>query len=162
LLKDSVYAAIGLSAAVLHGQLDFDGFLRTTLVPEVQIQQPGYNILRRRIAIVIGQWIVMENMDHTLVYQIFQFLLNKDDAMNDLVVRVTAGRQLKTAFDNYNVQVDKFLPFAEDILGKLLALIQELDLADTKMALLNTVRAVVVNMEHHVSLASTFTSLHTG
>ena len=47
LYKDSIYAAIGLAAPVLRDHLDFDTFLASTLVAEVQLPSPGYNILRR-------------------------------------------------------------------------------------------------------------------
>ncbi|KAI4793655.1 ARM repeat-containing protein, partial [Aureobasidium sp. EXF-8845] len=53
LFKDSVYTAIGLAAAVLQQHLDFDSFLSNTIVVEVQKQKPGFNILRRRIAILL-------------------------------------------------------------------------------------------------------------
>ena len=150
LLKDSIYAAIGLAAPVLEPHLDFDAFLSSTLVAEVQVVQPGYSILRRRIAIMLGQWTLVKNINRSLVYQIFRHLLNKDDKINDLVVRVTAGRQLKTVVDNWDVQIDQLLPHAADILGQLMPLIQEVELPETKLALLNTLSVMIVRMEHHI------------
>ena len=151
MLKDSVYGAIGLAAPVLHEQLDFDSFAASTLVPEVQIRQQGYNILRRRIAIMLGQWTLVKDINRTLVYQIFQFLLNKEDEYNDLVVRVTSGRQLKNVVDTWDIQIDHFLPYAAMIMGHLLPLIQEVDLSETKMALLNTVTVIVNRLEGNVT-----------
>jgi hypothetical protein len=43
------------------------------------------------------------------------------------------------------------MPYAQSILGSLMALVQEVDAAETKMGLLETVRVAVVKMEHHVS-----------
>ena len=57
LLKDSLYSAIGIAAACLDDVLDFNTFLRSTLVPEVQMTHPGYNLLRRRSAMVLAQWV---------------------------------------------------------------------------------------------------------
>ncbi|MCJ1436845.1 hypothetical protein MMC27_006227 [Xylographa pallens] len=152
LLKDSIYAAIGLAAPVLESELDFGKFLETTLIPEIQIHGPGYNILRRRIAIVLGQWLtVKEGINRPLVYQIFQYLLDRDDASNDLVVRVTAGRQLKNIIDPYEFTAEPFMPFAPTLLGRLMALIEEVELSETKMALLNTVNVIVSRMEHHIN-----------
>lgn len=159
LLKDSLYSAIGLGAAILEKQLDFNAFLSSTLISEVQIQHPGYNLLRRRIAILLGQWVPVkaDELDMSSIYQIFQHLLNKNDPINDQVVRVTAGRQLKNVLEPFEFSVDRFLPYATPTLQSLMDLISEVNLSETKMALLGTARVAVVKMEDHVRRAS---SLH--
>ncbi|KAF3484083.1 KapH [Arthroderma uncinatum] len=153
LLKDSLYSAVGLAAACLEKRLDFNSFLTSTLVPEIQIQGPGYNILRRRISVILGQWVPVKpsEVDKTSVYGIFQHLLNKDDPINDQVVRVTAGRRLRQVLDPFEFSAEQFQPFSTPILQSLLELIQEVTLVETKMALLETVRVAVVKMEHHIS-----------
>ncbi|KAA8644618.1 putative importin 11 [Aspergillus tanneri] len=152
LLKDSLYSAIGLAAASLEQHLDFNNFLETTLVPEVQIQEQGYNLLRRRIAILLGQWIPVKSseLNKEATYQIFQHLLNRQDALNDLVVRITAGRQLKSVFDPFEFSASGFMPYAPSILQNLMALVQEVELSETKMGLLDSVRTAVVKMEDHI------------
>lgn len=151
-MKDSLYSAIGLAAASLEQHLDFNAFLESTLVPEVQIQEQGYNVLRRRIAIVLGQWfpVKLEQLNKNAIYQIFQYLLSKQDALNDLVVRITAGRQLRNVLDPYEFSPTEFMPYAPSILQDLMNLIQEVELSESKMALLDTVCAIVIKMEHHV------------
>lgn len=151
-MKDSLYSAIGLAAASLEQQLDFNAFISSTLVPEVQIHEPGYNVLRRRAAIVLGQWVPVkpDQLHRESIYQIFQHLLNKQDPLNDLVVRITAGRQLKNILDPFEFSPTVFLPYATPILQNLLTLIQEVDLSETKMGLLETVRTAVVKMDDHV------------
>ncbi|KAF2458398.1 armadillo-type protein [Lineolata rhizophorae] len=153
LFKDSVYTAVGLAAPVLHPHLDFDAFISATLVPEVQRQQPGYNILRRRIAILLAQWISVKVSDQSrpLVYQIFRHLLDKSDALNDQVVRVTAGRQFKNVADDWEFKPDQFMPYASDIFTRIMSLVEEVELAETKMALLNTISIMVERMEHRVT-----------
>lgn len=122
---------------------------------EVQIQQPGYNILRRRAAIVLGQWLpVRDGLDRTLVYQIFQHLLDERDSSNDQVVRVTSGRQLKSVVEPFEFAPEQFMPFAPAILGSIMALIQQVELLETKMALLGTVGVIVTKMERLVSCSS--------
>ena len=153
LLKDSIYAAIGLAAPVLERHLDFDfgNFLDNILVQEVQMLQPGYNILRRRAAVLLGQWLpVREGLNRPLVYQIFKHLLDEGDRLNDQVVRVTAGRQLKNVIDPFEFAAEPFMPYASNLLSKLMALTEEVELAETKMALLNTVSVIVKRMELHV------------
>ena len=150
-MKDSIYGAIGLAAPVLESNLDFEAFLETTLVPEVQVEKAGYHILRRRIAIILGQWLpVKEGLNRLLVYQIFQHLLDKDHPLNDQVVRVTAGRQLKHVVDPFEFSAEPFLPYAPAILGRLMQLVEEVDLHETKMALLRTIFVIVSKLGRHV------------
>lgn len=151
--KDAVYTAMGLSAPVVHQTFDFDGFLTSTLVNDVQQTGPGYKVLRRRVAILIGQWITIKisESNRQLVYQIFQHLLKKDDETNDYVVRVTAARQFKAVVDDFAFNPEGFLPYAPDILGRIMALIQEVENTETKLAILETIRAAAVRLENHIS-----------
>ena len=149
--KDSTYAAIGLAAPVLHDHFDFKTFLSNTLTKEVQIQQPDYNIIRRRVAIVIAQWVpVQEGLDRPLIYQIFQHLLDQGDQLNDEVVRVTAGRKLAEILEQFDFSAEGFTPFAHTFIQKLLNLVKEVELPETKLALLNSLHILVVKMEHHI------------
>ncbi|CAG7924157.1 unnamed protein product [Penicillium olsonii] len=152
-LKDSLYSAIGLAAASLEQHLDFNSFLEQTMVPEVQSQEQEYRLLRRRIALVLGQWVPVKpgELNMNAVYQIFQHLLNSSDPLNDLVVRITAGRQLRNVLDPYLFAPEVFLPFAPAILGSLMSLVQETESSETKMGLLETVRTVVVKLEDHIA-----------
>jgi hypothetical protein len=152
LFKDSVYTAIGLAADVLLDHLDFDTFIEDTLVAEAQKQKPGYNIIRRRIAIILAQWISVKigESKKAIVYQIFQHLLDKNDPLNDQVVRVTAGRKFYEVANEWEFKADNFLPYAPLTLDRLMALIQEAELPETKMALLNTISIIVERLEHHV------------
>ena len=150
--KDAVYTAMGLSAPVVFQSFDFDAFLTSTLVNDVQQAGPGYKVLRRRIAILIGQWITIKisEANRPLVYQIFQHLLKSDDETNDHVVRVTAARQLKLVVDDFTFQAEGFLPYTPDILGRMMALIQEVENTETKMAILETIRVIAVRLEQHI------------
>ncbi|KAF2841032.1 ARM repeat-containing protein [Patellaria atrata CBS 101060] len=152
-LKESVYSAVGLAAAVIHEHLDFDTFITATLVPEVQIQRPGYNILRRRIAILLGQWIPIKvaEANRPVVYRIFQYLLDKNVPLNDLVVRVTAGRHFSHIANEWEFAWQLFTPFAKTILEALMNLILEVELIDTKMAILNTISVIVERAEHNIT-----------
>ena len=121
----------------------------STLVPEVQSQRPGCHILRRRIAILLGQWMpVKEGLDRPLVYQIFQHLLDPDG--NDKVVRITAGRQFKNVVEPYEFDGEEFKPFAAIIITSIQRLIEEVEFTDTKLTLLSTLSSTILRMEHNV------------
>ncbi|KAL8669754.1 MAG: hypothetical protein Q9168_005669 [Polycauliona sp. 1 TL-2023] len=152
LQKDSVYGAIGLAASVLEEMLDFDSFLKDTLAPEVQMDQPGCGILKRRIAITLGQWLpVKDGLDRPLVYQIFQHLLDKGIQSNDLVVRITAGKQLKNVIVPFDFRFEQFEPYASTILHRLVALIEEVELGESKLALLNTLLVLIQSVEEKIA-----------
>jgi hypothetical protein len=151
--KDAIYTALGLSAPVVCQDFDFDSFLTSTLVNDVQRVGPGYKVLRRRIAILLGQWITIKvsEQNRALVYQIFQHLLKAEDEVNDHVVRVTAARQLRLVVDDFAFASESFLPFASEILGRIMLLIQEVENIETKLAILETIRSIAVRMETHIT-----------
>ncbi|KAF4552539.1 Importin-beta N-terminal domain-containing protein 2 [Elsinoe fawcettii] len=152
LYKDAVYAAIGMAAAIFRDDIDFDSLLTSTLIPEIQKQSEGCNIFRRRTAIFCGQWIVVKASQDSkaFIYQIFDHLLNPADPLNDAVVRITAGRHFKYIADDFEFDSAKFAPYAESIIMRLMALIEEVDLTATKMALLDTISVLIERFEHHI------------
>jgi len=152
LLKDSLYSSIGIAAACIDDVFDFNSFLRNVLVPEVQMLRPSYNLLRRRTAILLGQWVPIqpEVIDRVAVYQIFTHLLSTPEELNDAVVRVTAGRQLRVVLEPFEFKYEDFAPYATPIIQSLMSLIAQTDLSETKMALLETVRVAAAKLEQHV------------
>ena len=152
-LKDSLYSAIGLAGPFLDQTLDFNSFLKTTLAAEFQMTRPNYNVLRRRIAILLGHWVPIKpaELDRRLIYQIFQTILNPEDRLNDQVVRVTAGRQLQKVLEPFEFEYSDFEPFAATLLARVVGLVSEVELTETKMALLETTRVAIVKMETHIS-----------
>jgi len=151
--KDAVYTAMGLSAPVVFKSFDFDSFLTSTLVNDVQQTGPGYKVLRRRIAILLGQWITIKisEPNRPLVYQIFQHLLKAEDETNDHVVRITAARQFKAVVDDFSFNAEGFLPYAAEILGRIMTLIQEVENTETKLAILDTIRMIAIRLENNIS-----------
>lgn len=116
------------------------------------MKQPGYNLLRRRTTMILAQWVPIkpEEIDRTAVYQIFTHLLSKADTLNDHVVRVTAGRQLRMVLEPFEFNYNDFAPYATPILSSIMLLTAETDLSETKMALLETVRVAVTKLEGQI------------
>lgn len=163
--KEAVYTALGLAAAHIvsasgtdkqtgdgpgNKLLDFDHLLTTTLVQDAQEQGPLGKVLRRRLAILFSSWIIVESTETSrpVMYQLFTHFLNPNDETNDLVVRVTAARQLRWVADELFFDPDKFLPYAGDVMPQLVELITNLDNDDTKLAILETMRLLVTRLEH--------------
>ena len=59
--------------------------------------------------------LVKETLNFTLVYQVFQYLLDKTDESNDEVVQVTAGWQLKNGFGSFSISPVLFMPHASTV-----------------------------------------------
>ena len=157
--KEAVYTAMGLAAhhitQAVGGNLpgtsgvDFDTLLATTLVHDAQQQGPLARVLRRRIAILLSQWITVQSTENNrpMIYELFRHFLNPNDAANDIVVRITAGRQLRWVIDELAFDVGKFTPFAADILTQLIDLVQNAEVDETKLAILETIRLLVMRFE---------------
>lgn len=156
MFKDSVYCALGLAAPILEKNLDIDQLVRYILVKEVGTRETGYNIIRRRVAILLGSWAPMGYPVHTqnVVNKVFKCLLDKGDKLNDTVVRVTAGRQLKNVADAFEFSNVEFHDEAHAILYALMGLITEVDLTETKLALLNTLSVIIERMSELVSIST--------
>jgi len=80
-------------------------------------------------------------------------LLNKDDPLNDQVVRVAAGRQLNSAVLAYGAEPGDLKPYMGDIIQQLILVIEEVELTETKNMLLHTMSSIVERMEELVSPA---------
>lgn len=151
--KEAVYTAMGLAAAHVHKVFNFDAVLSSTIVNDAQQQGGLHKVLRRRIAILISQWapVNLEDDSRPLVYQIFRHFLNPSDETNDLVVRITAARQLRWIADELGFSVEAFLPHTSDVLAQLTELIQNVEVDETKLAILESIRILVTRMEEQVS-----------
>ncbi|KAI0998791.1 hypothetical protein K3495_g9405 [Podosphaera aphanis] len=151
-MKDAIYTAMGLSSSVVCSSFDFDTFLASTLVSDIQRGGPGYKILRRRIAILLGQWlsIKVSNKSRLIAYQIFQHLLSDQDKTNDLVVRICAARQLKQIVNDFDFDAQQFIPYASDIIGRIIGLVHEVEAVETKIVILRTIGSIVNQMGKHI------------
>ncbi|POR31653.1 Importin-11 [Tolypocladium paradoxum] len=151
--KEAVYTAMGLAAGHVFKDFDFDAILVSTLVTDAQQQGGLCKVLRRRIAILISQWapVQLSDASRPVVYQIFQHFLNPNDETNDLVVRITAARQLRWIADELGFSVEAFLPYTSDVLTQLTELIQNVEVDETKLAILESIRILVTRMEEQVS-----------
>ncbi|KAL7620333.1 hypothetical protein AAE478_009327 [Parahypoxylon ruwenzoriense] len=155
LKKEAVYTAMGLAAGLI--EFDFADLLKTTVSADAQRTGPLCQILRRRIAILLSQWVLAMNAvdaSRSLVYEIFRHFLNPNDQCNDIVVRITAARQFKIVINEEWPVKDLLAPFARDILAELISLLQGVDIDETKLAILATIKIFVERMDYDVNVMS--------
>lgn len=152
-MKDAVYSAIGVAAPILNGKFDFNLFLSTNIMADLQNPSSSYSIVRRRIAILITRWIPIDVQPEKrpLVYEIFQTLLDPSNELNNQAVRITAGKRLRDVVDEMTFNAEQFQPYMSTIMNRLLDLIREANMAETKLSLLYTVSTIVSRMSHDVS-----------
>lgn len=151
--REAIYTAMGLAAPMVGEEFDFDGILKSTVAADAQQTGPLCQVLRRRIAILLGQWVPVKISGETrpLVYEIFRHFLNPSDQCNDVVVRITAARQLKAIIDEFGFDAELFSPYAQDALVRLLSLLEEIEVDEAKLAVLESTRSLIERMETHMT-----------
>lgn len=151
--KEAVYTTMGLAAAMVESAFDFDALVRSRIVNDAVQTVPMCQILRRRIAILLSQWVPVKMSGDTrpLVYQIFKHFLNSSDPHNDIVVRITAARQLKAVVDEFGFDEISFAPQASDVLRELVSLIQTIEIDETKLAIIETLRSLISRMDTSIT-----------
>ncbi|KAI8373128.1 armadillo-type protein [Radiomyces spectabilis] len=142
LLKDGVYAAIGLGVQSLYGRLDFENFVMNRLIPEVMNKDPTFKILRRRIAWVLGKW-VTEGISADGRVAIYEALLQMMGEEEDLVVRITSAHSLKMAIDDWDFDISLLLPYLDRVMDGLLRLLAVVEESDTVMKLVSDLNTVM-------------------
>lgn len=154
LLKDAIYSAIGVAAPILNGRFDFNTFLSTNLIADLQHSGPEYGVVRRRIATLLARWIPVDisEANRPLVYEIYQTMLDPDQPANNLSVRLTAGKRLRDVVDELTFRPESFQPYVPTMTSRLLDLIREVSLPESKLALLNTISKIVQRMGNEVIL----------
>ena len=129
LIKDAVYSALGLAASRVHEHFDFNHLLENRITKDMDDTSANYNIIRRRIGVLLAQWIpitdAISTTNKSKVYGMYRDLLNKSDVRNDQVVRITAGKRFKDVGDEFAFEPESFRPYASDILQCIVDLIIE-------------------------------------
>ncbi|KAI1459566.1 ARM repeat-containing protein [Annulohypoxylon moriforme] len=152
-MREAIYTAMGLSADIVHREINFEDVLKRTIVADAQRAEPYCQILRRRIAILLSQWVPVQSTAETrpLVYGIFCHFLNPDDQYNDIVVRITTARYFSIICDEIGFDGEIFSPYASDVLVRLINLLAEVEVDEAKLAILESTRTVILRMETYVS-----------
>lgn len=140
--RDAVYTAVGLAAFDLHDELDFDNWFLHVLIPELKVSGPGYRIVRRRVAWLIGQWVGVK-LSPELRPVLYKTLVECLDPSEDLVVRLTAAGAVKAAVDEFEFNTEQFLPYLESYVSLLYKLLQQVTECDTKITILHVTSFII-------------------
>lgn len=156
LAKDAALAAFATGSAAISKEdsADFDQIFPQIIIPQgLANGSSEYRVLRRRVAIVLGEWITIQCSAENRIkaYELMVHLLNPQDPLNDVVVRITAAAALRFTVDDWDFEIDGFLPFVGDIFVRLFALLKEVTQIDSKVVLLRTVAVVADRIGARVS-----------
>lgn len=151
LLKDAVYAAIGLGAHSLYGRLDFESLTINRFVAEVVNKDHQYKILRCRIAWILGKWVV-NDLNPNCKRVIYEMLIRLMAKNEDLVVRLTSAFGLKLAVDDFDFDINIAVTYLGSLFASLLNLLKECEDPDTTMKLISTVNTIMEKGGHKVSI----------
>ncbi|XP_077988870.1 importin-11-like [Glandiceps talaboti] len=146
--KDAVYNAAGLAAYELFDDVNFDTWLTSQLLPELQNKNSRFKLIRRRVVWLIGQWVGVKlatNLRPTVYEALLPLLADNED----MVVRITAAQALKIV-DDFEFKTDQFMPYLETSFQLLFQLLQQVSECDTKMQALHVMSFVIERVERQI------------
>ncbi|KAG5672402.1 hypothetical protein PVAND_002533 [Polypedilum vanderplanki] len=153
LIKESIYNAVGLVTFHAYDEIDFDNWFKTQLLSELQLKGENFKILRRRIIWMIGQWSAVK-FSKSLRPQLYEACLELLQPVenNDMVVRLTASKTLKSVLEDFDFDAEQFLPFLEPSFTLLFHLLKEAKECDTKMNVLYVMAFIVEKMSLSIKI----------
>lgn len=151
LIKESIYNGVGLTAFHLFDDVDFDSWFNSQLIYELKIQGSNFRILRKRIIWMIGQWTGVK-FSKDLRPAVYEACLELLQPTEDLVVRLTASKTLKTILEDFDFCAEQFLDFLEPSFTLLFHLLKESKECDTKMNVLYVMSFIVEKMSMSIKI----------
>lgn len=145
LIKESIYNAVGLVAFHLFDDIDFDSWFTSQLLVELKLHEPNFKVLRRRIIWMIAQWSGVK-FSKTLRPLLYDACLELLQSNEDMVVRLTAAKTLKTVLEDFDFCAEQFLEFLEPAFTLLFNVLKEAKECDTKMNVLYVMAFIVEKM----------------
>lgn len=145
LIKESIYNAVGLTAFHLFDEVDFDSWFNMQLLYELKIPGNNFKVIRKRILWMVGAWAAVKFAKSNRP-ALYQALLEHLQGTEDMVVRLTASKVLKTVLEDFDFDAEQFLEFMEPSFNLLFHLLKEAKECDTKMNVLYVMSFIVEKM----------------
>lgn len=150
-IKESIYNAVGLTAFHLFDDVDFDVWFTSQLNYELKIQGSDFRVLRKRIIWMIGQWTGVK-FSKDLRPMVYESCLELLQPTEDIVVRLTASKTLKTILEDFDFCAEQFLDFLEPSFTLLFHLLKQSKECDTKMNVLYVMSFIVEKMSMSIKI----------
>jgi hypothetical protein len=117
----------------------------------MKIPGSNFRVLRKRLIWLIGQWTGVK-FSKSLRPMVYEACLEMMQPTEDLVVRLTASKTLKTLLDDFDFSAEQFLEFLEPSFTLLFYLLKESKECDTKMNVLYVMSFIVEKMSLSIKL----------
>lgn len=145
LIKESIYNAVGLTAFHLFDDVDFDSWFLEQFSYELKIRGSNFRIIRKRIIWMVGQWTGVK-FSKSLRPKVYEACLELLQPEEDMVIRLTTSKTLKTILEDFDFDAEQFLEFLEPTFTLLFHLLKETKECDTKMNTLYVMSFIVEKM----------------
>eukprot|EP01119_Soliformovum_irregulare_P020887 TRINITY_DN6835_c0_g1_i1.p1 TRINITY_DN6835_c0_g1~~TRINITY_DN6835_c0_g1_i1.p1 ORF type:complete len:967 (-),score=260.69 TRINITY_DN6835_c0_g1_i1:40-2715(-) len=139
LLKDACYRAVGIGSYDLYDYLQFPQFFSSIVIHHLQSSDPTFNILKRRISWMIGEWTKSAPEMRPTFYNILVTFMSDVD----LVVALTSCDALKILVDDCNFSADDFSQFVEPVVASVLKLLKRVEECDTKLRVISVINVLI-------------------
>eukprot|EP00127_Corallochytrium_limacisporum_P007488 Clim_evm10s253 gene=Clim_evmTU10s253 len=153
LLKDAIYNAVGLGSYDLYEKLDFDGWLQSKLLIELNPSSGSHPVIRRRVCELMGYWVGVK-MNSESRQNAYGTLAALMEVEQDKVVALTAAFTVKELVDDLGFEKAAFLPHVESILTSIAKMIERADEADTKTRLITCIGTITERLERQIGGAA--------
>lgn len=144
-----VYTAVGLASYELFHDLDFDIWFENKLIAYLSLPLKSIPIFQQQILWMIGEWINVKfsKKNRVVLYQILSRVLTD---CQDLVLKLTACKVLRSAIDDFDFDADDFTPYVNEIFVALCKLLVTVELCDSKMMVLNSLSIMIERINEKV------------
>ncbi|KAK9830439.1 hypothetical protein WJX72_011753 [[Myrmecia] bisecta] len=140
LAKEAVYNAVGTAAFELHDYIEFTSWFRMALLPELADSSLAGRPLRRRAALLLGQWVAkLSTEDRPAAYRATLSLLPGGDA----ALQLAGVTSLHALVDDWEFTEAQFLEFVGPCFELLMAFLQSAAEYDTQLQVFNLVNLII-------------------
>lgn len=155
LVRDVSYNAFAIASAAPFDNINFDEMLARGFLPQGYASGSDmYSIIRRRIALVISDWVSVQcNAASKIeIYKLLEHFLNPEDSTNDVVVRLYACQALRYTVDEWNTDINDFVPFLPVLLERMfLLLTRDLQMVESKKFVLQVLSVIIDRVERRIA-----------
>ncbi|KAK8946844.1 hypothetical protein KSP39_PZI007198 [Platanthera zijinensis] len=140
LLKDAAYSAAGHVYYELAAYLNINDWFNGSLSVELSNNHPNMRIIRRRIALILGQWVSeIKGDSRKLVYHALIRLLQD----HDIAVRLAACRSLCYFVQDSNTFEQDFFDLLSTCWNLCFKLAEDVEEFDSKLQVLNLISVLI-------------------
>ncbi|MCL7037381.1 hypothetical protein MKW94_000954 [Papaver nudicaule] len=143
LLKDAAYGAAGHVYYELSNYLNFKDWFNGALSLELTADHPNMRIIRRKVALILGQWVseIKDDTKRPVYCALIRLLQDKD-----LAVRLAACRSLNFLIEDSNFSERDFTDLLPTCWGLCFNLVEEVQEFDSKVQVLNLICVLIAHV----------------